>query len=165
MAIVSTKAIVLSTIKYGDTSLIVRCFTLKEGLKTYLIKGVLSAKKRKLKPAYFQPLTQLQIIANHNNKGTLNSIKEVHVIRPYKYIYTNVFKQTMVLFLSEIVNSSIQEEEENEPLYYYIESALNSLDAHDEISNFHLLFLLNVTRFLGFYPDLSEVDKVGFSLM
>lgn len=165
MAIVSTKAIVLSTIKYGDTSLIVRCFTLKEGLKTYLIKGVLSAKKRKLKPAYFQPLTQLHIIANHNNKGTLNSIKEVHVIRPYKYIYTNVFKQTMVLFLSEIVNSSIQEEEENEPLYYYIESALNWLDAHDEISNFHLLFLLNFTRFLGFYPDLSEVDKEGFSLM
>ena len=165
MAIVSTKAIVLSAIKYGDTSLIVRCFTLKEGLKTYLIKGALSSKKRKLKPAYFQPLTQLDIVANHNNKGALNSIKEVHVIHPYKYMYSNVFKQTIVLFLSEIVSSCIQEEEENEPLYYYIENALNWLDTHDEISNFHLLFLLNFTRFLGFYPDLSEVDKEGFNLM
>ena len=61
MALIKTKAIVLSFLKYGDTSLIVRCFTLEDGLKSYLLKGVLSAKKGKIKAAYFQPLTQLNI--------------------------------------------------------------------------------------------------------
>ena len=165
MAIVSTKAIVFSSIKYGDTSLIVRCFTLKEGLKTYLIKGVLSAKRRKIKPAYFQPLTQLQLVAIHNNKGNLNSIKEVHVLYPYKNMYANVFKQTIVLFLSEMVSNAIQEEEENASLYHYLENAFSWLDSNNEVSNFHLLFLLNLTQFLGVYPDLSGSDKEGFNLM
>jgi len=165
MAIVNTKAIVLSAIKYGDTSLIVRCFTLKEGLKNYLIKGVLSAKRGKLKAAYFQPLTQLRIEANHNSKGVLNSIKEAHVVHPYKNIYANIFKQTIVLFLSEILSNSIQEEEENKLLYSYLENAFIWLDTNDEISNFHLLFLLNLTRHLGFYPDVSNFDKEGFHLL
>ena len=165
MALVTTKAIVLSTIKYGDTSLIVRCFTLKEGLKTYLIKGVLKAKKGKIKAAYFQPLTQLHLEAIHNNKGSLNTIKEVHVVNPYKNIYANIFKQTIVLFLSEILSSTIQEEEENKQLFYYLETTFNWLDTNDEISNFHLLFLLNLTRFLGFYPDISDIDKEHFNLI
>ena len=69
MALIKTKAIVLSSLKYSDTSLIVRCFTLEDGLKSYLLKGVLSAKKGKIKAAYFQPLTQLNIEASHNTKG------------------------------------------------------------------------------------------------
>jgi DNA repair protein RecO (recombination protein O) len=165
MAIITTKAIVLSSLKYGDTSLIVRCFTLKEGLKSYLVRGVLSSKKGKIKAAYFQPLTQLNIEANHNNKGSLNSLKEVHIVNPYKHIHTNIYKQTIVLFLSEILGTTIQEEEENEPLYYYIETAFSWLDGHDEISNFHLLFLLNLTKFLGFYPDTTNNQFTNFNLL
>lgn len=165
MGVVSTEAIVLSSIKYGDTSLIVRCFTKEEGLKTYIIKGVLSKKKAKIKPAYFQPLTQLTIEANHNNKGNLNTLKEVHVKNPYTSIYATVFKQTIVMFLSEILNSSVQEEEENKPLYDYLESALFWLDMNDDVSNFHLLFLLNLTKFLGCYPDTTDRGKEGFNLI
>ena len=83
MAVVTTKAIVLSALKFGDSSLIVKCFTEEEGVKSYLIRGILKAKKGGLKAAYFQPLTQLTIVASHNNKGTLNSIKEVQVSYPY----------------------------------------------------------------------------------
>jgi DNA repair protein RecO (recombination protein O) len=165
MAIVTTKAIVIHAIKYGDTSLIVRCFTLKEGLKSYLIRGVLTAKKGKVKIAYFQPLTQLSIEARHTKRDTLNSIKEVHIVNPYTQIYANVYKQTIVLFLSEVLASTIQEEEENMPLYEYLETALNWLDAHVEVSNFHLLFLLNLTRFLGFYPDTRHTNYPQFNLL
>ena len=66
MAIVNTKAIVLSSLKYGETSLIVKCYTQEEGVKSYLIRGVLKQKKTGIKVAHFQPLTQLTIIANHN---------------------------------------------------------------------------------------------------
>jgi len=165
MAIVNSKAIVLSSLKYGDTSLIVRCFTLKEGIKSYLIRGVLKAKKGNIKAAYFQALTQLNIEANHNDKGNLNSLKEVHIINPYKSIYSNIFKQTIVLFLSEILSSSIQEEEENSLLFSYIETSLIWLDTHDSISNFHLLFMLNLSKYLGFYPDMSGVENQYFNLV
>lgn len=165
MAIITTKAIVLSSLKYGDSSLIVKCLTLTEGVKTYLVRGVLKSKKGKIKAAYFQPLTQLNIQASHNNKGNLNSIKEIQVSTPYQSIYTSVFKQTIVLFLSEVLSSSIQEEEENKSLFSYIEASLIWLDTHDKISNFHLLFLLNLTKFLGFYPDITESNLEYFNLI
>ena len=158
MAVVTTKAIVLSSLKFGDSSLIVKCFTEEEGVKSYLIRGILKAKKGGIKAAYFQPLTQLTIVASHNNKGTLNSIKEVQVSYPYQTIYRDIVKQSVVLFLSEVLSYAIKEEEKNEGLYEYW------LDLHDKIANFHLLFLLNLTRFLGFYPDLSDEDKYGFDL-
>ncbi|MGB0880329.1 MAG: DNA repair protein RecO [Polaribacter sp.] len=165
MAIITTKAIVLSSLKYSDSSLIVRCYTQKEGVKSYLIRGILKAKKGSIRVAYFQPLTQLNIIANHNTKNTLNYIKEAQIGVPYKTIYSDVVKQSIVLFLSEVLANCIQEEEENTTLFTYLETALIWLDVHKKIANFHLLFLLNLTRFLGFYPDISEKNKKGFDLM
>ena len=165
MPIANTKAIVLSSLKYGDSSLIVKCFTLNDGLKSYLIRGVLKSKKGKIKPAYFQPLSQLTIQANHNTKGKLNSIREVQVSTPYNSIYTSIIKQTIVLFLSEMLSNCIQEEEENTALYSYIETSLIWLDTHDKIANFHLLFLLNLTKFLGFYPDLTNKEASYFNIV
>ncbi|CAA0152330.1 DNA repair protein RecO [Tenacibaculum maritimum] len=165
MAVISTKSIVLSALKYSDSSLIVKCFTEEEGVKSYMLRGVLKSKKGKLKAAYFQPLTQLQITASHNNKKTLNSIKEAQIINPYNTIYTSIIKQSIVLFLSEVLSGVIREEEENIQLYRYVETALIWLDTHDSISNFHLLFLLNLSRYLGFYPDVSNEQKQHFSLI
>ena len=165
MSIITTKATVLSSLKYGETSLIVKCFTEQEGLKSYLIKGVLSSKKRNIKAAYFQPLNQLSLTANHHQKSNLHHLKEVHVIHPYKTIYADIVKQSVVLFLSEMLTSAIKEEEQNIPLYNYLESGLNWLDVHDKIANFHLLFLLNLTNFLGFYPDVSNTDSKYFNLL
>lgn len=165
MAVVTTKAIVLSALKYGDTSLIVKCYTQEEGIKTYLVRGVLKPKKKGITAAYFQPLTQLKIVANHNTKNTLNSLKEVQVYQPYRTVYSNIVKQSIVLFLSEVLSNAIQEEEQNTTLYEYLETALQWLDLHDNVANFHLLFLLNLTGFLGFYPDLSDTKKNGFDLL
>ena len=165
MAVLHTKAIVLSSLKYGDSSLIVKCFTAQEGLKSYLIRGVLKAKKRGVKAAYFQTLNQIEIVANHKPKANLHSIKEVHILHPYQTIHTDIVKQSVVLFLSEVLANAIQEEEQNLKLYTYLENALNWLDLHDKISNFHLLFLLNITSYLGFYPDVSEINSKGFDLL
>ena len=165
MAIVSTKAIVLSSLKYSDSSLIVKCYTQEEGVKTYLIKGVLKARKGGIKVAYFQPLTQLKIHANHSRRGALNSIKEVQISYPYTSVYKDIIKQSVVMFLSEMLSYSIKEEERNNSLYEYLETGLIWLDVHDKIANFHLLFLLNLTRFLGFYPDLPEAEAFGFDLL
>ncbi len=165
MAAITTKAIVVRTIKFGDTSLIVKCFTKDDGVKSYLLRGILKSRKGKLKVAYFQPLTQLLITANHNSKGTLNTIKEAHVIHPYESIPFSVVKQAIIMFLSEVLSNIIQEEEENTPLYDYVEASLIWLDTHNSVANFHLLFLLNLSRFLGFYPDISNKELNGFNLL
>lgn len=163
--IVSTKAIVLSSIKYGDNNLIVKCFTEEDGAKSYMLRGVLSSKKGKIKAAYFQPLTQLKIVAKHNNKGNLNSISEVEVVNHYKTVFSNINKQSIVFFLSEVLSFSIQEEEQNLGLYEYLETALIWLDTHDKIANFHLLFLLSFSKYLGFYPETNQIESSYFDLI
>lgn len=162
---VRTRAIVLSAIKYGDTSLIVRAYTYSDGLKSYLLKGVLNSKKGKLKAAYFLPLTQLDINAVHKNRGTLESIREVKVIHPYKTLHTDVVKNSLVLFLSEMLGNSIQEEEKDERLFDYLTNAFNWLDVQEHTANFHLVFLLNLSSFLGFYPDVSDTSGTYFDLL
>ncbi|WP_457618241.1 DNA repair protein RecO [Lutibacter sp.] len=161
----TTKAIVIKTIKYGDTSLIVTCYTKKCGIKTYLLKGILKSRKAKIKPAYFQPLMQLNLTVNHNNKGGLNSIRDIEILHFYNSMYTDIKKLTIALFLAEIVYYAIREEEQNKTLYKYLETSFLWLDTHDNISNFHLLFLLNLTKFLGFYPEMNLSDKVYFDLL
>lgn len=164
MAIISSKAIVISSIKYSDTSLIVRLYTKEVGLVSFLLKGVLKSKKGKLRTAYFQPLNQLSIIFSHQQKRNLQLLKEAQVIHVYESIHTSIVKQSIVLFLSEVLTSAIQEEENNNLLYEYIENSLIWFDSHEQTSNFHLLFLLNLTKFLGFYPDVSQSHKKGFHL-
>lgn len=161
----TTKAIVIKTIKYGDTSLIVTCYTKNCGIKTYLLKGILKSRKSKIKPAYFQPLMQLNLTVNHNNKGGLNSIRDVEILHFYNSIYTDIKKQTIALFLAEIVYYAIKEEEQNNTLYKYLETSFLWLDTHDNASNFHLLFLLNLTKFLGFYPETNISNKIYFDLL
>ncbi len=148
-----TKAIVINSIKYGDSSLIVHCYTYEFGIKSYLLKGILNSKKGKLRKSYFQPLTQLEIVAYHNNKGNLNSIKEAQLSHHYQTLHTDIIKQSIVLFLSEILRNSLREEEQHADLYLFLETSLIWLDTHDKIANFHLLFLLQLTKYLGFYPE------------
>ncbi len=162
---VTTKAIVLSSLKYGDTSLIVKALTASDGIKSYLLKGVLASKKGKLKAAYFFPLMQLEITAVHKNKGTLENIREAKVIHPYTTLHTNIIKNSLVLFIAEMLGNSIQEQQQDEQLYNYIEGALNWLDKNNQITNFHLLFLLNLTKHLGFYPDENHTSKDYFDLL
>ncbi|MFX0556270.1 DNA repair protein RecO [Maribacter sp. CXY002] len=162
---ITTKAIILTQLKYGDTSLIVKAFTASAGVKSYLLKGVLASKKGKLRTALFQPLTQLELVANHRNKGTLESIREAKVSYHYQTLHTNVVKNAMSFFLAEMLGNSIYEEEQNDELFSFIEASLQWLDMHTEISNFHLHFLLLLTKYLGFYPDTNAIDADCFDLL
>ncbi|RMB59082.1 DNA repair protein RecO [Dokdonia sinensis] len=163
--LVKTQAIVISALKYGEADLIVKCYTASSGLKSYLLRGILKSKKGKLRTAMFQPLTQLDIEANHKDKGTLESIREAKVAYHYQTLYTNVAKSAIVFFLSDILRSAIQEEEENLELFNFLVAATSWLDSNDVIANFHLLFLLRLSQYLGFYPDDSDIDREYFNLI
>lgn len=162
--LVKTKAIVISSLKFQEKSLIVKCFTLSNGLKSYFVRDAFSNRKGSQKIAYFQPLSILEIEAVHKNKGTLENFKEIKTAVPFQSIHTDIVKSTMAMFLSEMLHYSIQEEEKNESLFLFLETALTWLDNHDEISNFHLILLLETTKYLGFYPDVSEIDLPYFKM-
>lgn len=160
---IKTKAIVISALRYQEKSLIVKCFTEAAGLKSYFVRNAFSGKTAQ-KIAYFQPLTILEIEAVHKNKGTLETFKEIKLAMAFHSVNTDVAKSTILMFVSEVLHHSIHEEEKNEDLFAFLETALYWLDNHDEIANFHLILLLEITKFFGFYPEVSGADLPFFEM-
>lgn len=161
----TTKAIVLTSLKYGDNSLIVKALTEKAGLQSFMLKGVLKSRRGRLKVAFFQPLTQLEIVAKTSSSGTLGYIREASISYSYHSIPTDIRKGAVALFLAEVLAQSIGEAEEEPRLFQYVETTLQWLDQHDEMANFHIRFLIGLTRYLGFYPELSSVEGDYFDLV
>ena len=156
--------IVLSKLKYGDNDLIVKAYTRQSGIVSYILKGVLKQGKRKLKASNFQLLSQLNIELNYKPNRQLQNIKEVQQSYFYKTLHTNVFKASIAMFLSEILSSVIKEEESNESLFDFLTTSFQWLDHEDDFANFHLLFLVNLTKYLGCYPDTSNIKAPFFNM-
>ncbi|OIQ17763.1 DNA repair protein RecO [Lacinutrix sp. MedPE-SW] len=162
--IATTNAIVLSKLKYKDNDLIVKCYTQEFGIVSYLLRGILKSKKKGSKVAYYQLLTQLHLVTDYKQARGLQYVKEVKINHLYSSLHTNILKSAIVLFLAEVLSTTLQEEEQNATLYNYLETTLQWLDTNDRYSNFHLLFLLNLTKHLGFYPDITDVNLPYFNL-
>ncbi len=162
--LVTSKAIVISKIRFRDNDLIVRCYTEKFGIKSYLLKNALKSKRGKFRPAYFQLLTVLEIHADHKNNRSLQYLRDIRLRQHYTTLHTNVIKSAIVMFLAEILENILKEEEENPALYHFMESSLIWFDESQINVNFHLIFLIELTKYLGFYPDFSEKKAEFFNL-
>lgn len=160
--IATTNAIVLSAIKYKDTSLIVSCYTQNFGVQSYILHHIFKSKKGKINAAYFQLLSQLEIQINFKQNQTLHKISEVKLKHTYASLQTNIYKSTVVLFLAEILQYTLKEEEENIELYDFLEASLLWYDIHDFNANFYLLFLLKLSQYLGVYPDVNNLNQDFF---
>lgn len=163
--LIKTNAIVLSKLKYRDNDLIVKCYTEKFGIVSFLLRGVLNKKKGGTKAAYFQLLSQLQLEIIYKSNRSLQSVKEVKINQFYSSLHSNVLKSAIVMFLAEVLSRTLKEEEENELLFSYLETTFQWLDTHTEFANFHLLFLLKLTKYLGFYPEDSIPQAKSFNLI
>lgn len=163
MKILETKAIVLSSLKYGDTSLIIRCYTQDFGLKSFIAKGVFSKKKRNTS-LYF-PLAEIDLsFQPKSNEQQLVFLKSVQTSHYYESLHFHPIKSAIVFFLAEILNLVLKEEADNPELYFYIEHSLKEFDQKkDDFADFHLIFLIQLSHFLGFYPNL-ETDGNLFDL-
>lgn len=162
--VTSTNAIVLSKLRYSDHDLIVKCYTQQSGVVSYMLKGVLKNKRGTTKTAYFQLLSQLQITSNHRDNRSLQTIKNVKLNHHYSSLHSNVLKTSIVMFLAEVLSNVLIEAEQNDTLFSYLETTLLWFDNHTEYSNFHLLFLLDLTKYLGFHPDISDIHYEYFNL-
>lgn len=157
-----TKGIVLKTVKYGDKKLIVKIYTNTHGLQSFFIT-VGSSTKSKIKPALLQPLTQIDIETSIRPNKQFASIKDIHCNYQYTDLSLNIYKNTIALFLNEIICACLKEEEPNENMFQFVTIAFQWLDqSHEHISNFHLYFLIELSKHLGFYPQNNFTNTLPY---
>jgi DNA repair protein RecO (recombination protein O) len=155
--LVKTKGIVFRLTPYGDTSVIVNMFTDLFGLQSYIVNGVRSQSK-KSKIALFQPLTLLDLVVYHKENGNIMRIKEVKCYHLYQNLFRQVNKSAISLFLNEVLNKAVKDQSHTTEIFEFISNSLVILDQHPKPENFHLIFLLGLSRHLGFAPNqTSEV--------
>lgn len=146
-----TKAIILKTIKYGETSLIVTAMTELFGVQTYLVNGVRTSKKNS-KASLYQPCSILQMEVYHNEQKNLQRIKEAEWAPMYNNLYYDISKNCVGLYIVELMHNSIKQPETNVDLYNFCEDALLHLDAASAIvtANLPLYFSIQFAYFFGF---------------
>jgi DNA repair protein RecO (recombination protein O) len=148
-----TKGIVLRAVKYGETSLVVTVLTELFGLQSYMVKGVrTSAKKGGAKASMFQPASLLEMEVYHNTQKNLQFIKEYKWVVVYEQIFTNVIKNSVAMFMIELLQKAIKQPEENSDLYHFCEDSFLALDnsSGTVTANFSLFFALQLPSLLGF---------------
>ncbi len=147
----TTKGIVLRTVKYGETSIIVNIFTELFGIQSYLVNGVRSSGKT-LKANFFQPSSILEMEVYHNELKNLQRIKEYKWNYLYKNVLSDVTKNAIALYMIELLQKCLKQPENNIDLFHFCEDAFIQLDIADiaVAANFPLYFSLHfIAFFLG----------------
>lgn len=151
-----TQAIVLHSLKYGETRLIVDLFTRSHGRLSFIV-SLPKTTRSKLKKQFFQPLTLLEIEVDVRPKVQLQKLNDARISVIYTTIPFQPDKLSISLFVAEFLYHALRSEQQNVLLFDYIASSLQWLDAQEaHYANFHLVFLMRMSRFLGFYPNLED---------
>ncbi|WP_113654391.1 DNA repair protein RecO [Pedobacter namyangjuensis] len=160
-----TRGIVLKTTLYSESSVIVQVFTEKFGIQSYLINGV-KKPKAKIPMNVLQPLHLLDMVVYHKVNTQLQRVSEARPSPVFKSIPYDVIKNTIVQFLNEVLYKSIRQQGAEDALFSFIYNAISWFDETEKPSaNFHLAFLLKLSRFLGFAPhEQTRKDQKYFDL-
>jgi DNA repair protein RecO (recombination protein O) len=154
-----TKAIVLRTVLYGETSLIISAYTELFGLQSYLVQGVRKSSKKGGAANCFMPGALLELVVYYNEFRQLNRIREFKWSHLYHQLFSDVVKNSVLLYIIELIQKNIRQPEPNEDLFGFLEDALIHLDraTDEEIPNYPLFFSVHLSFFFGFQP----VEKTG----
>ena len=159
-----TKGIVLRTIRYGETSVIVTMLTELFGIQTYMVNGVRSSRKSSAKANHFQPAAILDLVVYHNENRSLQRIKEFKWDYLFNQVLSDVVKNSIALYMVELLQKCLKQPEENTPLFYFCEDILIQLDVAEKAvtANFALYFALQLTQFFGFRMnnDFDDVQNI-----
>ncbi len=157
-----TKGIVLKTIKYGETSLVVTVFTELFGVQTYMVNGVRTAKRPGAKAILYQPAAILEMEVYHNEQKSMQRIKECTWSVVYQHVLSHVVKNSIALYMVELLYKSLKQPEENATLFYFCEDAFTQLDAAESqiAANFPLYFTLHLTDFFGFKINNDQPEGI-----
>ena len=151
-----TLGIVLHTLKYKDTSLIADIYTEVAGRASFMV-SIPRSRKAAVKSVLFQPLALVELEADFRPNATIYKVKEAKSLYPFATLPYDPYKSAIALFLSEFLYRAVREEAENRPLFAYLYHSVIWLDeCREGFANFHLVFLMRLSRFLGLYPNLED---------
>lgn len=148
-----SRGIVLRNTDYGDTSIISRIFTDNHGIRSFLIKG---ARGKRKKTPYLQPLALVEIEFHYHPAKDLLMASAVKSAEPYHQISTQLNKSFVCLFLNELLNESLSSDHADEDLFEFVRTNMLIFDLEDWNPNFHLYFMIALTRYFGFFPLINE---------
>jgi DNA repair protein RecO (recombination protein O) len=148
-----TRGIVLHTTRYGESSLVVHCYTEQFGRQTLMAKGVRKS-RRNNRSNLFQPLFILDFEIYYKETSSMHLVKEVSRGIPINTIPYDITKSTQAIFMAEVLYRVLREEEANPVLAQFLNSSISYLDAlEDSMPDFHIIFMFHLSRYLGFYPQ------------
>jgi DNA repair protein RecO (recombination protein O) len=159
----TTKAVILRTVHYGETSLIVTAYTELFGLQSYIVQGVrTSSKKGSGKANYFQPGSILELVVYHHELKNLQRIKEFKWSYLYNEVFSNVIKNCVLLYMVELLQKCIRQPETNAELFSFVEEAFMQLDKADETvtAGLSIYFAIHLATFFGFQITHDELLPV-----
>lgn len=152
----TTAGIVLRTMKYKDSAMLVDVYTEGMGRATFIVKTPRN-RKSGFRSSLFQPLSLVELDFEIRPRTAIYKVSEAKLLHPFVSIPFDPCKSAIALFLSEFLYRAIQEEMENPSLYAYLWHSICWLDTCQQgYANFHLVFLMRLSRFLGLYPNLED---------
>ena len=159
-----TEGIVLSILRYSDRYAITHVYTADFGATSYLLP-VTSNKKAKIKNSLFFPFSLLRMEVEHLPKRDIQKLKEGERLIPLYEICTDMSKLSLAFFLSEFLYRVLRESDNNEITFKYIKNSVETLEAaNSSIANFHIAFMIGLTRFLGIYPNWENTNRDNISI-
>lgn len=154
-----TRSIVLRTVRYGESSLIVTLFTEHFGVQSYLAQGVRKSKKNST--GLLQPSLLLDIETDHKPNKNLQRLRSFHPAFIYKTLQEEVIKNSVALFSAELLLKILPEHAPMQELFDFSAQYFQLLDesATQEIANYPLFFLIKTGAILGYHikGNYSEV--------
>lgn len=154
-----TKGVVLNTINYNDKYMLVRIYTDIAGQVTYMVSKSKS-RTTKVPRAIFSPLAVLEMEVDHQPKREIQRIKEARPALHFYAISSHLAKTSMAFFLSEFLSRVLRDTGDSRLVFDFIYQSVQILEMTDKnIANFHLVFMLKLSRFLGFYPNLENYSR------
>lgn len=152
------RGIVLGTLKYGEKGLVVHMLTDTHGRQSYMIQGIRPTAKGS-RMALLQPMFAVEFEGLTSSKLSMHRLKDLSPGIVLRTLPFDVRKSTIALFMAEVLYRLVRENEPLGELFDFVWGSIEALDHIDEgIANFHLWFLANLSRPLGFSPDNEYTD-------
>lgn len=149
----AAELIVLSTTIVKESAIVVHTLSREWGRRGFLVQ---SAKKAGM--SLFLPLNILEADVVENPRSDLWSIKNIHALNALNGIRGNLHKNTMTLFLAEVLFRTLQEGANEDGLYEWCVGSILTLDALPaDFANFHIRFLLELSGAMGFRPSFQDI--------
>ncbi|MDP4265957.1 MAG: DNA repair protein RecO [Bacteroidota bacterium] len=146
------RGVVLNSIKYSDNKLITNIFTENFGSQAFIL-NISRSKNAVFRTNIIQPLSILDIEVSYKPNKEFQHIKDCKPFYIYKSVYYDIIKSTIVLFLTEVLYKSIRSENANESLFNFLLNFMIDFDSKaEDYNNYHIYFLLELMKYIGFYP-------------